>query len=337
MSLPKVVVTNQAFPETLALLAEHAVLDVNSSAEPWSAAELRARSRQATGLLAFMTDNLDRRFFAACPALSVVGAALKGYDNIDIDAATEAGVLVTVVPDLLTAPTAELAIGLMLGLCRNIVAGDRSIRDHDFKGWRPRFYGAGLGAATVGIVGLGSIGRAIAERLVGFGCRLLACDPAVGHLPPALAPHVMLTGFDALLAEADFIVLALPLTPATQHLINAEAIGRMKRGAHIINPARGSLVDESAVASALAQGQLGGYAADVFECEDWARHDRPREIDPRLRAVGAPTVLTPHLGSAVVDIRREIELTAAGSIVEVLAGRMPGNALNKPKAVRMAC
>ncbi|MEZ5785730.1 MAG: NAD(P)-dependent oxidoreductase [Xanthobacteraceae bacterium] len=337
MPLPQVVVTNRAFPETLALLAKHAEVDANPSVEPWTDEEVQGRSRLATGLLAFMTDRIDRDFFAACPALRVVGAALKGYDNIDVDAATAAGVWVTIVPDLLTVPTAELAIGLMLALSRHIVAGDRSIRAHDFTGWRPQFYGAGLSGATVGIVGLGRVGHAIAERLVPFGCRLLAHDPSVRQPPPALLSHLALTDFATVLAEADFLVLALPLTPATQHLINGQAIVRMKHGARIINSARGSVVDEAAVASALAAGKLAGYAADVFECEDWSRLDRPRVIDPRLRAIGAPTVLTPHLGSAVVDIRREIELTAAHSIVDVLTGRVPRNALNRPTAERMAC
>jgi phosphonate dehydrogenase len=331
------VVTNRAFPETCALLAPHAELDVNPSTEPWPHDEVRARCREATGLLAFMTDRIDAAFFAACPALRVVGAALKGYDNIDVAAATEAGVWVTIVPDLLTVPTAELAVGILLALSRHIVAGDRSIREQDFNGWRPQFYGAGVSGATVGIAGFGRVGRAIAQRLAPFACRLLAYDPAVLQPPPALARHVAMTEFEPLLAEADYLVLALPLTATTQHIIDAEAIARMKRGARIINPARGSLVDEAAVASALADGRLAGYAADVFECEDWARPDRPLRIDPRLRASGAPTVLTPHIGSAVADVRREIELTAARSILQVLAGRSPSNALNAPKAARTAC
>lgn len=337
MSLPRVVVTNRAFPETLALLSTHAAVDANPSVEPWPGEEVQAHSRNATALLAFMTDRLDRDFFTACPALRVVGAALKGYDNIDVDAATEAGVWVTIVPDLLTVPTAELAIGLMLALSRHIVAGDRNIRECGFHGWRPQFYGAGLSGATVGIVGLGRVGGAIAERLVPFGCRLLAYDPSIRQPLPALAPHLALTELSTVLAEADFLVLALPLTPATRHLINGEAIDRMKHGARIINSARGSVVDEASVASAIAAGKLAGYAADVFECEDWSRLDRPRCIDPRLRAIGAPTVLTPHLGSAVADIRREIELTAAQSIVDVLTGCVPRNAVNMPKAARTAC
>ena len=337
MSLPRVVVTSRAFPETCALLAPHARLDVNPSVEPWSYAEVQTRCRAASGLLAFMTDRLDAEFFAACPALRVVGAALKGYDNIDVAAATEAGVWVTIVPDLLTVPTAELAIGLMLALSRHIVAGDRSLRAHEFGGWRPQFYGTGVAGSTVGLVGLGRVGCAIAERLVPFGCRLLAHDRGVATLPPALARHIALTDFDTLVAESDYIVLALPLTAETQHLIDAGVIRRMKRGARVINPARGSLVDERAMASALADGQLAGYAADVFECEDWARPDRPARIEARLVAPDAPTLLTPHIGSAVADVRREIELSAARSIVDVLAGRTPRHAVNAPKTVRAAC
>ncbi len=337
MPLPTVVVTNRAFAETRALLSTHAEVDANTSVEPFSYDEVRARCREASGLLAFMTDRLDAAFFADCPSLMVVGAALKGHDNIDIEAATEAGVWVTIVPDLLTVPTAELAIGLMLALSRHIVAGDRSIREQDFSGWRPQFYGTGIAGATVGIAGLGRVGCAIAERLIPFDCRLLAHDPAIRQPPPALADRVTLTDFHTLLASADFLVLAFPLTQATQHLIDAEALARMKPTARIVNAARGSLVDEAAVAAALAEGRLAGYAADVFECEDQARDDRPRKIDPRLRTIGAPTVLTPHIGSAVTDIRREIELTAARSIIDVLDGRVPCNAVNVPKRVCIAC
>jgi phosphonate dehydrogenase len=302
MSLPRVVVTNRVFPETHALLAAHAELDVNPSIEPWPYEEVRARCHYASGLFAFMTDRIDAPFFAACPSLRVIGAALKGYDNIDVAAATEAGVWVTIVPDLLTVPTAELAIGVMLALSRHIIAGDRSIREQDFNGWRPQFYGAGLCGATVGIAGFGRVGRAIAERLVPFACRLLAHDPAAREAPPSLASHVTMTEFDTLLAQADYLILALPLNEATRHIIDADAIARMKLGARIVNPARGSLVDEAAIASALVDGRLAGYAADVFECEDWARRGRPAKIDPRLRAADAPTVLTPHIGSAVTDV-----------------------------------
>ncbi|MGB9118768.1 phosphonate dehydrogenase [Bradyrhizobium sp.] len=328
---PKIVATNPVFPETKALLEEQATVVVNPALEPWPYEKVRQRCRDADGLLAFMTDRIDAGFLAACPRLRVIGAALKGFDNIDAEAATNAGVWLTIVPDLLTVPTAELAIGLMLSLGRNIVAGDRSIKQHGFHGWRAEFYGAGLAGATVGIVGFGLVGRAIAERLAGFQCRLLAYDQSVSPALMKSQPHVTMTGFEDLVAKSDYIVLALPLTADTRHIVNSKTIAAMKPGARLVNPARGSLVDEGAVADAIARGQLSGYAADAFECEDWAIVDRPTRIDPRLTASSAPTVFTPHIGSGVTEVRREIELSAARSILDVLAGRIPFGAVNDPR------
>jgi phosphonate dehydrogenase len=337
---PKVVVTNPVFAETRALLEEHATVVINTAPEPWPYAEVRERCRDAAGILAFMTDRIDAPFLAACPKLRVIGAALKGFDNIDVQAATKAGVWLTIVPDLLTVPTAELAIGLMLSLGRNIVAGDLSIRTHGFHGWRAQLYGLGLAGATVGLVGFGLVGRAIAERLSGFQCRLLAYDQSASESakkawpqeawPQKAWPDVIMVSFEEVMAESDYVVLALPLTERTQHIVNSETIARMKSGARLVNPARGSLVDEAAVADAIARGHLSGYAADVFECEDWARADRPTRIDPRLTASSAPTVFTPHIGSGVTQVRREIELSAARSILDVLAGRTPRGAVNDP-------
>ncbi len=327
---PKVVVTNPVFAETNALLDQYATVLVNTSIEPWPCDEVRAICADAAGIMAFMTDRIDAAFLADCPDLRVIGAALKGADNIDVDAATDAGVWLTIVPDLLTIPTAELAIGLMLSLGRNIVAGDRSIKARGFRGWRAQLYGSGLHGATVGIVGFGQVGRAIAERLTGFGCRLLACDQATTERPVEPVPYVTATDFDDLIAMSDYVVLALPLINETQHIIDAKVVAAMKPGARLINPARGSLVDEAAIADAIERKHLAGYAADVFECEDWAREDRPAHIDARLISPSAPTVLTPHIGSAVTLARREIELSAARSIIDVLTGRVPDGAINNP-------
>src|SRR6202165_2257598 len=320
---PKIVVTNPVFAETKALLEEHATVVINAAPEPWPHEKVRDKCRDATGLLAFMTDRIDAAFLAACPQLRVIGAALKGFDNIDVTAATEAGIWLTIVPDLLTVPTAELAIGLMLSLGRNIVAGNLGIKTHGFHGWRAELYGSGLAGATVGIVGFGMVGRAIAERLVGFQCRLLAYDRSTPEAPTKSWPYVTMTSFEEVMANSDYVVLGLPLTSHTRHIVNSETIADMKPGARLVNPARGSLVDEAAVADAIARGHLSGYAADVFECEDWARGDRPLHIDSRLTASSAPTVFTPHIGSGITQARREIELSAARSILDVLADRVP--------------
>jgi phosphonate dehydrogenase len=176
---------------------------------------------------------------------------------------------------------------------------------------------------------MGAVGRAIAKRLSGFGCRILGVDP--NRDTPA-----GVTGSDlrAALAASDVVILALPLGADTFHMMGRDALKRMRHGALLINVGRGSVVDEKAVADALADGMLGGYAADVFEMEDWARAARPRAIEPRLLTHPA-TLFTPHLGSAVDRVRREIALQAADDIAEALSGRAPRRAINRPRPRRM--
>lgn len=331
---PVVVLTNATFPETRAMFDGKARVIANTSGEPWHHDVLMQNCAEADGIMAFMPDRIDGAFLDLCPHLKIVGAALKGFDNIDVDAATSRGVWITICEDLLTIPTAELAIGLMLALGRNMLAGDSEIRRLGFHGWRPRHYGLGLDGATVGIVGYGKVGQAIAERLGGFGSDIIVHDTSDAVIASQLQGRVSMTSLDDLLTRADFVVLAMPLVPSTMHIIDTKAIAAMKPGALLVNPARGSLVDEAAVADALASGHLAGYAADVFECEDWARSDRPQSIDTRLLAVGAGTILTPHLGSAVVDVRRRIERSAALSIIQALSGKPPMGAINTPQNVQ---
>ena len=188
------------------------------------------------------------------------------------------------------------------------------MREGTFQGWRPTLYGFGLDGVVVGIIGLGAVGSAIAARLQGFGCRL------IGHDPSAPAPQgVASCGLEELVASSDLIILAAPLTPMSRHLIDRSAIAAMKSGARLVNVGRGSTVDERAVADALEDGRLAGYAADVFELEDWGLPDRPRRVDPRLLAHPA-TVFTPHLGSAVDEVRLAIALRAADNVIDVLTG-----------------
>jgi phosphonate dehydrogenase len=292
---------------------------MNPGPEPWPAAELCARAAEADGLLAFMTDHVDEAFLAACPRLRMIGCALKGADNFDLAACQRRGVVVSVVPDLLTAPTAELAVGLLICLGRHVRLGDALVRGGGFAGWRPILYGAGLEGATVGVLGFGRVGQAVAARLQGFGCRLLGHDAGT----PA-PPGVTATPIEELLPVADALVLGLPLTPATRHVLDAKRLASLPAHALVVNVARGSLVDEAAVATALEAGRLGGYAADVFAMEDWALPDRPREIPPALLA-HPRTLFTPHLGSAVAQVREAIEMAAADSLAAFFAGvSVPG-------------
>ena len=328
---PHVVVTNWVHPEVLDYLRDGADVVANHTREPWPADEVLARARAADGLMTFMPDRVDEDFLAACPRLRVVACALKGFDNFDVDACTRRGVWLTVVPDLLTVPTAELAIALLLAVSRHVLTGDRGIRTSGFRGWRPLLYGRGLAGSTVGLVGMGKVGRAIAERLVGFQARIVYHDQR--RLDPDEEARLRLrcASLREVLATSDFVILALPLTSETKHIIGPTALSGLKPGALLVNPARGSLVDEEAVADALADGRLAGYAADVFEMEDWARTDRPPAIPPRLRADEHRTVLTPHLGSAVDEARRAIALAAAHDLLAVFEGRVPGGAVNRPR------
>ncbi|SMF55702.1 phosphonate dehydrogenase [Tistlia consotensis] len=328
---PKVVVSSRVEPGSLEPLAGRAELVVNEAAEPWPRGALLARAADAYGLIAFMTDSIDEALLQACPALRIVAGALKGHDNLDAGACSRHGVWLTVVPDLLTEPTADLAVGLLLALSRNLVEGDRLVRGGGFAGWRPQLYGRGLAGATVGLLGMGAVGRAIARRLTGFGCRLAYADPRPLPAEEARALGAERGSPESLAAGSDVLILALPLTAATAGLVGRRFLERVRPGCLLVNPARGSLVDEEAVADALESGRLGGYAADVFAFEDRARPGRPEGIPPRLLADGRRTVLTPHLGSAVAALRREIVAEAARNILDCLEGRVPRGAVNAPE------
>lgn len=327
MSRPRIVVTSKIHAQIAEALGHHGEVVANPGDEPWPPGRLRQEIADASAVMAFMPDRLDAAFLDAAPNLTIVACALKGFDNFDVAACTERGVWVSVVQDLLTEPTAELTIGLMIGLARHVLAGDRHVRE-GFAGWRPRFYGVGLAGSRVGLLGIGAIGRSLARRLAGFGCELVYWDRHRLSRSEELALGVTYAEFDRLVATSTFLVSALPLTPDTRHKIDAPVLAAMPEGALLINPSRGSVVDEAAVADALESGRLAGYAADVFEMEDWALEDRPRRIEPRLLAMADRTLFTPHLGSAVRDVRLAIEQDAMMNIIDALLGRRPRGAIN---------
>ena len=322
--MPVIVATHRLHDDVRDRLSQHGQVIVNDNESPWPRDELLARLGNADAMLAFMTDSVDEALLAQAPRLRVVACALKGFDNFDAAACTRAGVWLTIVPDLLTAPTAELAIGLAIAAARHLRHGDAQVRSGAFAGWRPSWFGSGLAGATVAIVGLGRLGSAIAERLRGFACaRLLGVDESQGH------PLVEHRELSVALGAADFVFLAVPLTQQSRHLVDAAALATVRPGQVLINVGRGSVVDEAAVADALASGRLGAYAADVFEFEDWTLPGRPRQVEPRLLAEPR-TVFTPHLGSAVTRVRQAIEHRAADNLIAVLEGHEPPDAVNRP-------
>ncbi len=323
----RVVLTHRVHPEVLELLGRSCEVVANQTPDGLARGELLDRCRDAEALLVFMPDRVDEELLRHSPRLKIVAGALKGYDNIDVAACTARGIWVSYVADLLTAPTADLAVALLLALDRHLLAGDGQVRSGRHRGWRPDLYGGGLAGRPVGIVGMGAVGRAVARRLRAFDAQVLYTDPtplsaaAEAELGARSAPLEML------LARSSAVVLAAPLTAETRHLIGEVALQRLPQGALLVNIGRGSVVDENAVADALAAGHLGGYAADVFAFEDWSDEQRPRDIPPRLLAHDR-TVFTPHLGSAVRDVRRGIELAAARSVLDVREGRRPAVAAN---------
>lgn len=311
--MPKIVVTQPVHAEVLQTLQAAGEVVMNPGPEPWSDAERQRHLVDAEAMMAFMTDRVDQETLLNAPRLRTIACALKGYDNFDLAACAAAGVSVSFVPDLLTEPTAELAVGLAIAAARHVLPGDAAVRA-GYAGWRPTLYGTGLHGSVVAVVGLGAVGRAIVDRLMGFGCaELLGVDPQRDDA------RVRRVQIEEAMARSDYLLLAAPLTASTRHLIDAAALARARPGLILVNIGRGSVVDEAAVVRALDDARLGAYAADVYEMEDWLLPDRPRQVNAGL--VRHPrTVLTPHIGSAVQRVRLAIEMRAADNLIRSLQG-----------------
>lgn len=318
---PKIVVTQPVHADVLHKLETVGDVVMNPGPEPWSMQELCKHLAGADALMAFMPDRIDADVLRQAPRLKTIACALKGYDNFDLKACDDAGVAISFVPDLLTEPTAELAIGLAIAAARHVVPGDRLVHSGQYAGWRPVLYGMGLDQSTAAVVGLGAVGRAIVDRLSGFGCaEILGVDPQNQH------PSATSVSLTEAVRRADYLLLAVPLTPQTQHLLDEVLLTQVKPGVVIVNIGRGSIISEAAVAKGLAQGLIGAYAADVYEMEDWLLPDRPHSIDAGL-LTSEKTVLTPHIGSAVARVRLGIEHRAADNLIQVLSGHVPRDVL----------
>jgi glyoxylate reductase len=273
-------------------------------------------------LVSLFNDRVDVALLDRAPRLRVVANFAVGYDNVDVAACAARGIVVTNTPGVLSEATADLAFGLLLSTARRITEGDRLVRRGAFQGLTPSFLlGAPVHGATLGIVGLGRIGQAMARRARGFGMRVLYANRtrAPAELERALGATAM--DLDELFGQADIVSLHCPLTPETHHLVNARRLARMKPGAILINTTRGSVVDEPALASALASGPLGGAGLDVYE-------EEPR-VYPALLAL-ENVVLAPHIGSADRPTREAMGRIAAENVLAVLAGRPALNSVRLP-------
>ena len=293
------------------LRASHDVVQDEAGIRSAAFATCRA---QVEAVVALLTDRIDSHFLGGSPRLRVVANVAVGVDNVDLAACRARGVLVTNTPDVLTDATADLAFGLLLAAARRIAEGDRLVRAGAFTGWTPTFMlGARVNGTTLGIVGMGRIGQAVARRARGFDMRVLYTQRK--RLPSPVEAELGITfvgPLDELLGSADSVSIHCPLTPETRHLFDAARFARMKRGAVLVNTARGPIVDEEALAGALTSGALAAAGLDVFE-------DEPR-VDPAL--LGCPNaVLAPHIGSADRPTREAMAGTAVANVLEVLAGR----------------
>jgi glyoxylate reductase len=272
--------------------------------------ELLAGVAHADALLCMLTDRVDAAVLDAGP-LRVVSNVAVGVDNIDLEAARARGVPVTNTPGALTDATADMAMALLLAVARRVPEGDAMVRRGAFNGWGPMvMLGADLAGATLGIVGPGRIGSAVARRAQAFGMEVIVSD-LQDH--PELGPAVPI---DELLQRADFVSLHCPLTPATRHLLDARRIALMKPSAFLINTARGPVVDEAALVQALRGGALAGAALDVYEQEP--------TVHPGLLAL-PNVVLAPHSASATHRTRDAMARMAASDLVAVLEGRAPAH------------
>ena len=307
--------------ERLALACD---VDLHQSRDGLTHDELRDRVRHKVGIVCSATDMIDASIFAAGGDLQVVATVAVGFDNIDVVAATARGVVVTNTPDVLTAAVAEYTCGLILSVTRRIAEGDRLIRANAWKGWSLEFMlGTQLQGKQLGIVGAGRIGTAVATLAEAFGMSVVFSERVGDGRGEAesggrsLSARTSETGsrrvsFDEMLVTSDVVSLHVPLTDATQHLIDRRTLARMKRSAFLINMSRGAVVSEAALAWALQERLIAGAALDVYE--------REPDVHPDLRGLDN-VVLSPHIGSATREARVAMAGLAVDNVVAVLGGR----------------
>jgi len=324
---PRVVVTRRIFPDLAEELRRIYVVLDNQDDEDWSKQDLLDRLTHADALLADPARQVDAALLESCPRLCVVSNIAVGFNNIDLAACTRAGIVATNTPDVLNEATADHAWALLMAAARRVVESDRWTRAGNWQRFAlDAFLGADVFGATLGILGMGRIGQAVARRAQGF------CMPVLYHnrnrpSPPAReggacaepGPHAQWVEREHLLRESDFLVVLVPYTPATHHLIGAAELAQMKPGSVLVNIARGGIVDDAALAQALRTGRPGAAALDVMENE-------PRIFSGLLALENV--VLTPHIGSATRSARRAMVRRAMDNLAQVLADQRPEAILN---------
>ncbi|MBN1543723.1 D-glycerate dehydrogenase [candidate division KSB1 bacterium] len=311
---PLVVITRPIHDSAIGLLENHFAVQVHDKPNTgtFNETELMQLGCRADALITMLSDPVTEKLMAACPDLKILAQYAVGTDNIDLDAAQKRGIAVSHTPGVLTDATADFAFALLLAVSRRITRADRHVREGEFKRWEKLlFLGPGLQGKTLGIVGMGRIGRAFARRALGFGLKIIysdanALNPSDAHILSARQVNL-----DELLQTSDMLSLHCPLTPETRHLLDAAAFEQIKPGCILINTARGPIVDESALVNALKSGRLAGAGLDVFENEP-ALHPELLQLEN--------VVVAPHLASATVEARSAMARMCAESVIAALSG-----------------
>jgi gluconate 2-dehydrogenase len=318
---PRILVTRAIFPEVLERLAHYFDVEANQGDHIFPVDELAQKIRDKDGLFTTASERLSADAIAAGPELKAICNMAVGYNNIDLEAATGAGIMVTNTPDVLNQTTADFAWALLMASARRVTESEHYLRAGKWQKWRyDAFLGADVHGATLGIIGMGRIGQAIARRSLGFDMRVLYHNRS--RLPPELeaaANHARYVGKDELLRSADHVILVLPYTPQSHHTIGAAELAIMKPSATLVNIARGGIVDDVALIAALRENRIAAAGLDVFENEPVLHPDFMRLSN---------VVLTPHIGSASESTRRAMAGCAADNLIAALTGGIPPNLLN---------
>jgi glyoxylate/hydroxypyruvate/2-ketogluconate reductase len=313
---PRILVALRTFPEVLAKLREHFEVEANDEAVDWPRDALIRRLQGKQGVYVTAVEPIDAALVSACPDLRAVCSMAVGYNNIDVAACAARGITVTNAPDVLTETTADFGFALMMAAARRVTESEHFLRAGQWRRWSyDGFCGADVFGATLGILGMGRIGQAIARRgALGFGMKVVYHNRS--RLAPELEAPLGARWVDkaALLREADHLVIVVPYSKASHHAVGAAELALMKPSATLTNIARGGVVDDAALAQALAQRRIAAAALDVFEGEP--------KVHPALLEV-PNVVLTPHIASATAATRMKMATLAADNLIAVLHGRPP--------------
>lgn len=312
---PEVFITQPIPREWCEPLEGRCRVNIHRASRPLSRATWRRTLREVEGLWCFLSDSIDREVLKGAPRLRVIANCAAGVNNVDLVEATARGIVVANTPDVLTDATADLTWALILAVTRRIVEGDDMVRAGRFKEWRADLLlGTDLSGKTLGVVGFGRIGRAVAKRAEGFGMRVVYVSRHEEKIPNARRVSLA-----SLLAQSDMVTLHVPLTAQTRHLIGRRELAMMKRTAYLINTARGPVVDEVALVRALKGGRLLGAGLDVFE--------REPALTPGLATL-PNVVLMPHVGSATTGTRARMASLTRDNLLTALAGKRPRYVVN---------